>query len=842
MQASAIVDSRASRAVWAEVHVKERRAAAHDSSRALGLPEAVPVEVAVEVRCAPQWVDHGREAEVDLVASRAPNTQADESSRFPLTRTDESGRTRDFAYDALGGLESVTDLSGAAWDYDYTTIAASDLEVSVEGGTVSLVASEGESDVYRFGGGPSAAGQEARVPAEDMDVWQEALASVTSPEGSTTSYHYDAGGHRDRITLPNGHEELRTWTAGHLDLVTLPFGTTLDYTRDAAFRVTSRTGTDGSSLAFTYGPQDRIATATDETGTVTHEYDAVGRETGIVHPTGARVGRSYDAIDQTRHITVRGSATGTVRDTEYVYDDANRLSEVHDPLGGVTTYAYDDDSRLTSRTLPNGVTTTWTYNARGWVMSVTHRRADTSVIASRTYERSPSGEPTRITNHDGSYVLITYDDALRVQSEAYRTSAGGVIENIEYTYDLDGNRTTRRRGATIATSTLEEYTYAPGDELTAVSVGGSPTQTWEHDFAGRTTRITRSGHDQHLAYDADDHITSIVDGTAETRWQFDAEGRRTRREDLSGGITDSAHRYVQGPTTDASLDSAHMVTSDAGAPELGYVFAPIPGGAEHPLFRYDPVTGEAIYYLQDSMGSVIGLVDQTTTQTATFEYDGFGGERASTGTLAGLPVASRGDYRFHGMWLDSSVGLYYVRARVYDAGVGRFLSNDPAEGRRARPETHEMMRAMLGNPLSARDSCGRNAITMGDVSLGPIGAAILATVAIGTLAITLLQAIRVAWSEELIGIGVSVPRTGGDDRPRRRRRPRGRRRGGSCEDLWEFCISPGNRPWRYPGGTQRCNDCLLACIGDGGTWPFELCNILADARPLPPDPRPPGEE
>jgi len=376
------------------------------------------------------------------------------------------------------------------------------------------------------------------------------------------------------------------------------------------------------------------------------------------------------------------------------------------------------------------------------VMSVTHRRADTSVIASRTYERSPSGEPTRITNHDGSYVLITYDDALRVQSEAYRDAGGGVLDNIEYTYDLDGNRTTRRRGATIATSTLEEYTYAPGDELTTVTVAGTPTQTWEHDEAGRTTRIARGGHDQHLAYDADDHITSIVDGAAETRWQFDAEGRRTRREDLSGGVTDSAHRYVQGPTTDASLDSAHMVTSDAGAEELGYVFAPIPGGAEHPLFRYDPATGEAVYYLQDSMGSVIGLVDHTATQTATFEYDGFGGERSATGTLASLPVASRGDYRFHGMWLDSSVGLYYVRARVYDAEVGRFLSNDPAEGRRSTPESFELTRFAAGRPPTARDPAGRE--TLGGEMAGVAGTATGAS-----LALESAQALAVALLREL---------------------------------------------------------------------------------------------
>jgi RHS repeat-associated protein len=59
------------------------------------------------------------------------------------------------------------------------------------------------------------------------------------------------------------------------------------------------------------------------------------------------------------------------------------------------------------------------------------------------------------------------------------------------------------------------------------------------------------------------------------------------------------------------------------------------------------------------------------------------------------------------MWLDASVGLYYVRARVYDATVGRFLSNDPAEGHRVRPESMESTRSFLGHPYSASDPTGR---------------------------------------------------------------------------------------------------------------------------------------
>ncbi len=80
----------------------------------------------------------------------------------------------------------------------YTRIAASDVQVSVEAGDISVSAMDGESDVYRFGGGPSAS-DDARLPTAELDAWQQGLLSVTSPEGETTSYHYDPSGHRDVI-------------------------------------------------------------------------------------------------------------------------------------------------------------------------------------------------------------------------------------------------------------------------------------------------------------------------------------------------------------------------------------------------------------------------------------------------------------------------------------------------------------------------------------------------------------------------------------------------------------------------------------------------------------------
>ena len=46
-----------------------------------------------------------------------------------------------------------------------------------------------------------------------------------------------------------------------------------------------------------------------------------------------------------------------------------------------------------------------------------------------------------------------------------------------------------------------------------------------------------------------------------------------------------------------------VFANSSGNETVDYVFA-----GEHPLFRFDPNTGEPVYYLQDGMGSVIGLV------------------------------------------------------------------------------------------------------------------------------------------------------------------------------------------------------------------------------------------
>lgn len=314
---------------------------------------------------------------------------------------------------------------------------------------------------------------------------------------------------------------------------------------------------------------------------------------------------------------------------------------------------------MESRTLPNGVETSWTYDLRNRVASVTHRDSSGTVLASETYERRVTGEPERITREDGSYVELGYDAAGRLVSERTHDSSGTLTGEHTYGYDQDGNRIQKD---------ADTYTYGAGFRLASAG-----SDSFGYDAAGRVTSLTRGGTTT-LSYDTADHVTAVTQAGATTSYQFDGAGRRVAVDDGAAN-----RRYLVAPAAGSPYESPHLVTDGAGGQQQAYVYT-----GEHALMRYG--AGGPTYYLRDAMGSVIALADGAGARTARFEYDAFGNERSSSGSAIGLPAATAGDFRFHGMWRDPT-GLYHVRARTYDPVVGRFTSKDPAEGRVERVET-----------------------------------------------------------------------------------------------------------------------------------------------------------
>jgi len=188
--------------------------------------------------------------------------------------------------------------------------------------------------------------------------------------------------------------------------------------------------------------------------------------------------------------------------------------------------------------------------------------------------------------------------------------------------------------------------------------------------------ISRDGVMLNLGYNAADQVTAVTNGASWVIYGHDGNGRRTVSTNSSGTV----RRFVVAPTPGTELESTLLVTDAGGFVRQGYVYV-----VDEPLLRFD-AAGNAVYYLEDAMGSVVALTDGSGNKIASFNYDGFGNFRSLSGNT-NAPAGIGGDFRFHGAWFEEASGLYHMRAREYDPRTGRFTSRDPDAGAIDTPES-----------------------------------------------------------------------------------------------------------------------------------------------------------
>ncbi len=566
----------------------------------------------------------------------------DDPDEFPTSLVDEGGHVRSYTYDDVGRLSTATDLGGSVYNYNYGL---------------------------------------------------DGLSSILGPTSETLGFTYDIIGNRSTMTFGDGGVQSYSYGANNLpSVVTLPSGETISLLYDDAGRTTSRMTSEGESATYSYNANDQVTVQQDNTGITSYTYDEIGNLQRIDYPTTASVEYGYDLLGRVISVTAKESPTALGYTTLYHYNEIGNLDQVTDPLGGVTTYEYDEVYRLGKRTLPNGIETTYEYNDSDQVTVIIHKDSGSNVIASLRYERQGIGEPSKITREDDSYVLLGYDNALRMTSEAYFDPNNVLIEQITYQYDDAGNRVGRTTALGAST-----YNYQTGFRLTAVDGPGSDDESYSYDSDGNTTAISRDGLNLMLTYDSYGHVTGVqgLAGGATETYTYDAMGRRVGIANGAGDI----RNFLVAPTLADGLEQPYLVTDVSGAVQMGYAYV-----GETPLLRFD-ASGQPVYYLDDAMGSVIGLANASGQGVASFQYDGFGNPRVVTGDSA-APATIGGDFRFHGQWLDISTQLYSMRARTYDPQTGRFLSRDPIEMDQFTPEMMNFYIFANSNTHLFRDPSG----------------------------------------------------------------------------------------------------------------------------------------
>jgi len=220
-----------------------------------------------------------------------------------------------------------------------------------------------------------------------------------------------------------------------------------------------------------------------------------------------------------------------------------------------------------------------------------------------------------------------------------------------------------------------------------------------------------------FTYDSENHMTSMTSESTFITMKYDAFGNRVSKT-VNGVTTQYLVEDDVNPTGYPQV--VEELTGPIGA---GVVTRTYTYGLQRISQNLSPtVTGNATwtpsFYGYDGFGTVRQLTDTAGAPTDTYEYDAYGNFFTKTGTTPN-------NYLYRGEQYDSDLGLYYLRARYYNTGTGRFVSMDPENGIPTDPKTLHKYVYGGGDPVNALDPTGHMALT--DYAL--IGVAMFGTLA-----------------------------------------------------------------------------------------------------------------
>lgn len=503
--------------------------------------------------------------------ARTITTTWHQSYRLPLTII-EPNRTTSFTYDDKGNALTKTITAGnltRTWTYTYNGTGQVLTKTDPDGHTTTLT--------YNATGGvasvTNALGQTTNIPSYDANgrplVIQDPNGLTTtltySPRGwltsrvvgtETTTYTYDAVGQLTKATLPDGSYLSMTYDAAHrLTGISDNLGNRIAYTLDAMSNRTKEEVFDPSShlaqtrthvydtlnrLAKDIGAQNQTTTyGHDNNGNLisvtdplnhitTNSYDALNRLIKTTDPTNAVTNVVYNANDLVTRITdPRNLATA------YVYNGLGDRTSTQSPDTGTTTKTYDAAGNVLTSTDARGMTTTFTYDALNRLASLTYADGKTVAYA---YDQGTNGKGhlTTMTDPSGS-TTWTYNIYGRLLTKQQKT--GDVTLTTSYTYDSATGKlstvtypsgrqlsytydTVSKKLASIqanSTTLINGLTYRPFGPVASWTQGNGKTYARSFDQDGRLVGITIGGSSPEtvtLTYDAASRITGIASNLA----------------------------------------------------------------------------------------------------------------------------------------------------------------------------------------------------------------------------------------------------------------------------------------------------------------------------------------
>ncbi|HTO08860.1 MAG TPA: FG-GAP-like repeat-containing protein [Myxococcota bacterium] len=539
---------------------------------------------------------------------------------------------------------------------------------------------------------------------------------IKDANNNHTTYQYDGYGSITRTTDPAGNQTTMIYDklGRRTQLNDLDLGTTTD-TYDALGQMLSETDARPMTTTFSYDKIGRLKQRVAPDTTATFTFDTATN--GIGQPaTQSGGGASFQRTFQ--------------------YDVFGRPSTVTVSIDGTaytTTPTYDSAGRMATLTYPSGYQVSQIFNAQGYLSEI--QRAGTSIwkvevmIADGQIQRERLGAN-----------LVTeraYDpNNGRVQWITTTAGTSTSVQNATYAWDAIGNLQSRSDSVVGQTET---FGYENLNRLTGVSLGSTATLTIAYDSIGNITSKsgvgsytyptsntsrphavqTTSVGSKTYQYDAVGNLTNYAGQATLTYNSFNKPATISQSSPArSGTYTYAADQQLikrveaatdQGITSQSWIfvgDLYEVFTRNGVVEKRHYINA---ANRRVAIWTDRPASTSDLRYLQtDHLGSTNVVTSDSGTVLERQSYDAFGTRRNPTtwGPPGAGGVASTVTPAFTGHQQFDIFGFTYMKARMYDPTLGRFMNADSMIESVVSTQGMNRYSYVNNNPLSAVDPDG----------------------------------------------------------------------------------------------------------------------------------------
>jgi len=636
-----------------------------------------------------------------------------------------------YTYDDAGRVDAIDNPGGGLdYAYDGLTVSITDGNLHTttktkdsEGNVIEVVDALLNPTTYRYG---------------PFGVLREAEDAYNN----ITSMTYDNRGRKLSMDDPDaGYWSYEYYASGELKNQTDNKNQYVEMTYDNLGRMTTRTEKTSSTGTITSTTTWTYDTASDGVGklatvTSTGEYDFYSESHSYklptdADPTGRHIvtktvnGEVYDTIAETdaygrvEYVTY---PTGfTIRNE---YNNNGYLEKVWDDGASQWLWSADysgsADLYTTYENFGNGVNTVRGYDsATGLLNTISSGKLGGAEVQNLQYDYDDVGNLTWRYNHNeglseqfyndelnrlkwsevnaGNRIDLSYDDLGNI---TYKSDVGyyqydqnnagphavtrvtsdeaGVNTVYEYTYDANGNQTSRSSGSVAAIKSPAPPRVVALLPLGIPAVIPLPPE----DNGGFSNQVT-------IEYASFNKPKAIKGPGSTIEYFYNPSHERVVRKTATTNFVYIGNLYEK-ERKGSSVEHKHNIYANG---KLIAIYTQIGDGSTESVLRYVHL---------DHLDSVETLTDETGNVVQHLSYDPWGRRRDPTTwqQIVLGSVLAQTELGFTGHNHEDEAGLVYMNARMYDSMLGRFLSPD------IMPDGLNRYSYVKNNPLSFVDPTG----------------------------------------------------------------------------------------------------------------------------------------